>query len=923
MADDIVIRYRAEVDEALKKIQAFADANTKVAKSTEATQKAIDAEGKSIDKLEKTVDGLIPSLDQVEKANNDLANSTTTASKALDAEGKSIEKLEKGIDELVKEIRQIGKSNQDIAKSTNLAAKALDAQGKSVDKLDKGIDNLANEIKEVGKANADLAKSTLNANKALDAGAKSVDKLDKELSQTSGTFDKVGGKVKSFAAGAGAALAAAFSVNAILNFTQRSVEAFAAFERGRTTFTNFVGDATLAAKIFDELQDFSIKSPFSREEVESGARALLQFGVANEEVVETIKLLGDVSAGTGKNLTELSIIFGQIKSTGRLMGQDLLQLINAGFNPLQIISEKTGKSVAVLKKEMEQGKISFEQVADAFKIATSEGGKFFNLTKQLGETTAGKLATLSDETDALAISIGERLAPAYLKAKKAGLQFLSVLTDIFLRSSDQTQIDAVQKRYKNQFDILTAQVEGAYDALVKQGLSADDARVKSIEQTEKRIKELLYGVPGVSFPRFAPGSDQEIRLRNELKFLEQINKSLENKNKLSQSGATIEAASSAEATKNADERIAGSAQEVQLIERLTAQYKDLLALQRLTPEQKQILDLSLSTGDIEQFKREVAKLTAENDIKLFADIILTVPEDRVVKEEGEKLGGSLADSFLKRFQEEIAVTGALLGELSQLYSAFTDQKLQEIEREREAQILAIDEQLKANQDALSKNRVSEQEAADNEKKLLAEKLKAEETAAKKERELKRKAALADKAAALAQIAISTAVNIVKAGNPALIALYAALGAAQAAIVVAQPIPYAKGTKKAKKGLARVGEEGEEIMYVPGGTKVLPNKQTNRYSDVLDAMFDNRFDQLYIKRKDIAPQLIKQKQIREVNNQKSFAENIAQSAMINPATGLTYFDMEALRKKGQNLTDDTIERLATAITKRSGYDPYRR
>jgi SLT domain-containing protein len=150
-------------------------------------------------------------------------------------------------------------------------------------------------------------------------------------------------------------------------------------------------------------------------------------------------------------------------------------------------------------------------------------------------------------------------------------------------------------------------------------------------------------------------------------------------------------------------------------------------------------------------------------------------------------------------------------------------------------------------------------------------------------------------------------------NP-LIALAIALGAAQAAIVAAQPIPYAKGTKNAKGGLSRVGEQGEEIMYVPNGTKVLPNKQTNRYGEVLDAMFDNRFDD-FVNRKYIAPALMKEKARRETNQQKSFADNIVQSAMINPQSGLTYYDMEQLRKKGTRFEDESIEKLTDSLARK--------
>jgi hypothetical protein len=88
------------------------------------------------------------------------------------------------------------------------------------------------------------------------------------------------------------------------------------------------------------------------------------------------------------------------------------------------------------------------------------------------------------------------------------------------------------------------------------------------------------------------------------------------------------------------------------------------------------------------------------------------------------------------------------------------------------------------------------------------------------------------------------------------------------------------------------------------------------------MYDGKLDE-FIKANYMAPALRKEKAKREV----SFAQNVARAAMINPDTGipgLTYYDMEALRKKGTRLTDDTIERLADAMSRRgTTNDPYRR
>lgn len=183
------------------------------------------------------------------------------------------------------------------------------------------------------------------------------------------------------------------------NLAKKAVDLGIKQEQLNIAFSTFLGSAEKARKLLEQLNKFAIITPFTPDQVNKAAQALLAFGVQGTKIIPTLKILGDVSAGTGKDLTEMAIIFGQIRSTGRLMGQDLLQLINAGFNPLQIISEKTGQSVKVLKQEMEKGNITFEMVEQAFIDATSAGGLFFDLMEKQSQTIGGVLSTIEGNFD--------------------------------------------------------------------------------------------------------------------------------------------------------------------------------------------------------------------------------------------------------------------------------------------------------------------------------------------------------------------------------------------------------------------------------------------------------------------------------------------------------------------------------------------
>jgi hypothetical protein len=187
------------------------------------------------------------------------------------------------------------------------------------------------------------------------------------------------------------------------------------------------GSQANADKLTKSIRDMASSTPFLSTQLFDASKSLLAFGFEADTIVPTLRMLGDISAGTGKDIKELSIIFAQIKSAGRLMGQDLLQLINAGFNPLESISRKTGRSMRDLKDDMSRGLITFDMVKQSFTGATSEGGKFFNLMKERSETFSGVFSTFKDSLVNLGAAIGEPLLQPLTKALNLATDAVNVL----------------------------------------------------------------------------------------------------------------------------------------------------------------------------------------------------------------------------------------------------------------------------------------------------------------------------------------------------------------------------------------------------------------------------------------------------------------------------------------------------------------
>jgi len=167
-------------------------------------------------------------------------------------------------------------------------------------------------------------------------------------------------------------------------------------ENLRASLDVLTGSAEAGRNMYKSLTDFAAKTPFETTELVEASKMMLSYGISTEKILPSLRMMGDISMGNKEKLAGLTYAFSQVQATGRLMGQDLLQMVNAGFNPLQEISKKTGESMIDLKKRMEDGGISAQEVADAMASATAEGGRFYGGMDKGSKTLSGRMSTLKD-----------------------------------------------------------------------------------------------------------------------------------------------------------------------------------------------------------------------------------------------------------------------------------------------------------------------------------------------------------------------------------------------------------------------------------------------------------------------------------------------------------------------------------------------
>lgn len=180
---------------------------------------------------------------------------------------------------------------------------------------------------------------------------------------------------------------------------KKMIDANAEFEQSKIAFSTMLGSAEKANTLLRDLANFASKTPFELKGIEQSAKQLLAFGIEEEKIVNTLKSLGDVAAGLSVPVGQLAYAYGQVRTANQLYGTELRQFMNAGVPLLSEFAKMFGKTEVEIKKMVEEGKIGFKDVEQAFKNMSGEGGRFYDLMNAQSKTFLGRVSNLRDSWD--------------------------------------------------------------------------------------------------------------------------------------------------------------------------------------------------------------------------------------------------------------------------------------------------------------------------------------------------------------------------------------------------------------------------------------------------------------------------------------------------------------------------------------------
>lgn len=302
------------------------------------------------------------------------------------------------------DVKRLGESYRESVKSSPLTSDAKLAEWKAAKKA------LDEEKASLFALTQEQATARLSVKKLRDEYAS----LRQEGGGTAETMVMITGKLKQMS---GIILGGM----GLKELASRVISVRAEFESMETSLKVLLGgNEERLNNIMGQIKEYALASPLNTKDMVGAVQMMTSFGIEAEKSIDYLKAIGDISMGDTGKFNSLALAFSQMSSAGKLMGQDLMQMVNAGFNPLEEISRKTGKSIGELKNEMSKGAITSKMVQDAFISATSAGGKFYGMASEGAKTLNGQISMLQESFDNMFNEIGSKGEGVIMSAVKAG-----------------------------------------------------------------------------------------------------------------------------------------------------------------------------------------------------------------------------------------------------------------------------------------------------------------------------------------------------------------------------------------------------------------------------------------------------------------------------------------------------------------------
>lgn len=250
------------------------------------------------------------------------------------------------------------------------------------------------------------------AKSSLNNYAKSLDEVDAKIRSGTANLDDYADKLNGIGSKASSAGQSMLPVTAAIGAAGYvALKSSSELEQFQIQFETLTGSAKKAQEVVAKLNEIAAKTPFETADLAEVTNMLMQYGLTADDAIGQMKILGDISMGNSDKMKRIATAYGQMSSAGKVQLEDIKQMIEAGFSPLQEISQRTGESMESLYGRISRGTLSVDEIRESMVKATSEGGKYYQAMDKQSQSLAGQLSTLKDNITMMAVSFGDILVP--------------------------------------------------------------------------------------------------------------------------------------------------------------------------------------------------------------------------------------------------------------------------------------------------------------------------------------------------------------------------------------------------------------------------------------------------------------------------------------------------------------------------------
>lgn len=315
----------------------------------------------------------------------------------------NVDRAREALVDLQQEAKILKQGEREITKAIEENTKKFGENSQQVKRCKSDLaDNMKAQLEvkiQVQQVNAQLSKLQKEYLNAAEAAAKDT----KEVNDNAQAFEASAGKMKSaFSAVKGLVVGMAGKT-----LFDALIGSNAEFEQSMTSFEVLLQSADKAQAQMKELEQFSAETPLQLEDTQKATQLLLSYGVAQEEVMARLQQLGDLSQGNADKFNRVALAYGQMIAKGKVSGEELRQMTEAGVPLLNGLAESMGVTTAELSKLIEKGEVGVPQLNAAMESMTSEGGQFFGMMEKQSQTMSGLWSTFLDTIHMVARQAGE------------------------------------------------------------------------------------------------------------------------------------------------------------------------------------------------------------------------------------------------------------------------------------------------------------------------------------------------------------------------------------------------------------------------------------------------------------------------------------------------------------------------------------